>query len=60
MLHPDHLTPEALSSWLYEPERGPAGAFGRIDFGGVARLPALLAEMLEPEAIDKDAVHATG
>ena len=45
-LHPDELTPRAVSEWLAR-DLGPAPeSRSRIDFGGLARIPGLLAELL--------------
>ena len=46
MLHPDDLTPEALAAWLARDKRSGAGLAHRIDFGGLTRLPRLLADLL--------------
>jgi predicted glycosyltransferase len=44
-LHPDKLTSAALGDWLAaEPASGPP-AWQRVDLGGLARLPRLLAEL---------------
>jgi predicted glycosyltransferase len=46
MLHPDNLTPKALAEWLARGDRPRAGTGNRIDFGGLTRLPHLLADLL--------------
>jgi len=46
MLHPDDLTPEPLFEWLSGDGGPPTGMRSRIDLGGLARLPHLLAEVL--------------
>ncbi len=47
MLHPDQLTPEALAEWLAR-DLGPLPNIrGRIDLGGLARIPCMLAELLD-------------
>jgi predicted glycosyltransferase/glutathione synthase/RimK-type ligase-like ATP-grasp enzyme len=46
VLHPDKLSPEALTEWLArEPGPPPAGR-SRIDVGGLDRIPGLLDELL--------------
>lgn len=47
VLHPDDLTPAALSGWLARPAAAPA-AHALLDFGAAARLPAALAELIGP------------
>ena len=46
MLHPDNLSPKALAEWLARGDRLRAGTGNRIDFGGLTRLPHLLADLL--------------
>jgi predicted glycosyltransferase len=46
LLHPDALSPDALGDWLRRPISFP-GARRHIDFGGLARLPQLLDEVLD-------------
>ncbi len=53
VLHPDQLCPAAIGAWLSRPPRSPVEC--AFDFGGVARLPRLLAELFEhpvPELAD--------
>ena len=46
VLHPDKLTPGALSRWLAR-DLGPCPCGrSRIDVGGLTRIPFLLAELL--------------
>ena len=47
LLHPENLSPRALTEWLAQdlPPRRPARS--RIDLNGLANLPALLAELLD-------------
>jgi predicted glycosyltransferase/glutathione synthase/RimK-type ligase-like ATP-grasp enzyme len=46
LLHPDDLSPQALSDWLAR-DAGPLPATGgRVDLGGLTRIPCLLAELL--------------
>lgn len=46
VLHPDHLTPQALSEWLARDLGAPPASRSRIDVGGLNRLPGLLEELL--------------
>jgi predicted glycosyltransferase len=46
MLHPADLKPAALAEWLARDPGSPRGIRDRVDLGGLARLPGLLAEML--------------
>jgi predicted glycosyltransferase len=46
VLHADAATPAALSAWLARDLGPPPAVHGRIDFGGLARLPKLLAALL--------------
>ncbi len=50
MLHPDHLSPGALSEWLARDLGPPPSSRSRIDFGGLARMPGMLAELLDAPA----------
>jgi len=46
VLHPDGLSPQALTDWLAR-DPGPLPATsGRVDLGGLTRIPGLLAELL--------------
>src|SRR5438105_9738629 len=46
VLHPDDLSPQALAEWLAR-DPGPRPATGgRVDLGGLIRIPGLLAELL--------------
>ncbi len=45
-LHPDRLSPEALSEWLRRDLPIPRDARDVVDFEGLQRLPSLLAELL--------------
>lgn len=58
MLHPDDLTPEALSEWLARDGGPPTGMRSRIDLGGLARLPHLLAEVLTNSSHPEGVQHA--
>lgn len=46
VLHPDELTPGALSRWLASNGGPPPAAAGRIDFRGLERLPGLVEDAL--------------
>jgi predicted glycosyltransferase len=46
VLHPDRLTPGALSEWLASDESPPPLARGRIDLKGLDRLPGFVSEAL--------------
>jgi len=46
VLHPDHLTPQALSEWLARDLGAPPASRSRVDVGGLSRLPGLLEELL--------------
>lgn len=47
-LHPDELAPAALGRWLAEPPRARRVAADVLDLDGLARLPALLADVIAP------------
>lgn len=60
MLHPDDLDAAALTAWLHRrPHSGP-NAEAKLDFQGVARLPHLLAALLEPGAVDAEGATRHG
>ncbi|ACK68193.1 conserved hypothetical protein [Rippkaea orientalis PCC 8801] len=46
MLHPNHLTPQALSQWLSQEAKTPK-VHQTLDFQGLNRIPQLVAEMLD-------------
>src|SRR5436309_2819081 len=46
VLHPDDLTPQALTEWLARDPGPPPPTRGRVDLGGLTRIPGLLAELL--------------
>ena len=50
VLHPDHLTPRALTEWLARDLGPPPATRSRIDFGGLTRVQGLLKELLEASA----------
>ncbi|OLE97263.1 MAG: hypothetical protein AUG75_10410 [Cyanobacteria bacterium 13_1_20CM_4_61_6] len=49
VLHPDQLDPRALTAWLARALGPPPASRSRIDFGGLTRIPGLLAEVLGSE-----------
>jgi len=59
MLHPEDLAPDALSSWIEAIDSRPAVVEPAIDLGGVARLPALLDEILAARRPVTEPIHAT-
>jgi predicted glycosyltransferase len=58
MLHPDDLSPSALSSWIASTDGQPSVAQPAIDLGGVARLPALLDDILGVHRPETEPIHA--
>ena len=46
VLHPDELSPQALTAWLAREPGAPPPTRGRVDLGGLTRIPGLLAELL--------------
>ena len=46
VLHPGALTPEALTEWLASDLGPPPASRSRIDFHGLTRIPAMVAELL--------------
>jgi predicted glycosyltransferase/glutathione synthase/RimK-type ligase-like ATP-grasp enzyme len=46
VLHPDELSPRALSGWLARDLGPPPASRSRIDLGGLTRIPNLLGELL--------------
>jgi predicted glycosyltransferase len=46
VIHPDDLTPRAISNWLASPDHRPPKARDLMDFQGLTRLPVLLEEVL--------------
>ncbi len=46
LLHPDKLSPRALTEWLARELGPPPPGRSRVDFGGLNRIPDLLAELL--------------
>jgi predicted glycosyltransferase len=65
MLHPDRLTPAAITEWLERDLGAPPRSRRRIDMAGLQRIPLLLAELLgaaapaiAPRTHDEFRVHA--
>ena len=50
VLHPDELSPRALTDWLARDLGPPPASRSRIDLGGLTRIPALLAALLDGTA----------
>ncbi len=46
VLHPAELSPQALTGWLARDLGPPPASRSRVDLGGLARIPGLLAELL--------------
>lgn len=46
VLHPDRLTARAVSEWLARDAGPPPPSHSRVDFAGLNRVPALLADLL--------------
>ena len=46
VLHPDRLSPQALSEWLARDLGPPPASRSRLDVGGLTRIPGMLAELL--------------
>ena len=59
LLHPDDLDPSALSSWIEGIDARASVVEPAIDLGGVARLPALLDEILAVKRTEPEPIHAT-
>jgi len=66
VLHPDELSPQALTEWLARDPAPPPPPRGRVDLGGLTRIPGLLAELLgvpagplQPAASAAEAVGLT-
>lgn len=54
VLHPDALTPAALTQWLAKPNAPKSGALQQVNFNGIKNLPSLLAEALSSQEISKE------
>lgn len=62
MLHPQDLSPAALSEWLAgdNASSAPGQGVGALDFEGVLRLPSMLEELLAVHRPDTEVGHAVG
>ena len=62
MLHPQDLSPVALSQWLAgdSTSSAPRQGVGVLDFEGVLRLPSMLEELLAIHRPDTEVGHAVG
>ncbi len=63
MMHPDEATSDRISAWLARDLGAPPKARSLLDFGGLTRMPALLADLLGrprtvPMDLDRRAWHA--
>ena len=58
VLHPDHLTPDALSTWLAR-DLGPApDVRSRVDMGALRRVPRMVSELLGARTAHALSAHA--
>ena len=55
MLHPEELSPQALTTWLARDLGPPPRSRRRVDFGGLTRIPHLLAGQLNGPTRPRDA-----
>jgi len=46
VLHPDALSPQALTDWLHRDQEPPSRVRERVDLNGQARIPGLVEELL--------------
>ncbi|MCA9197631.1 MAG: hypothetical protein KDA87_08845, partial [Planctomycetales bacterium] len=61
MLHPNSLSPQAISEWLATPRtRPPQSARQHLNLTGLEQLPTLVANLLDRPRGDKSADHFTG
>ncbi len=62
ILHPQDLSPAALSQWLAgdSTSSAPRQGVGALDFEGVLRLPSMLEELLAIHRPDTEVGHAVG
>jgi predicted glycosyltransferase len=51
-LHPDRLDARALTTWLHQPPTATADPRQLLDFGALARLPGLVAELVGRHPVD--------
>jgi len=63
VLHPDRLTPRALSTWLARDAAAPSWIRSRVDLQGLSRLPTLLEEVVlavpsaRPQPVQEEAIE---
>lgn len=57
VLRPEHLSPQGIAHWIMEPR--PAAPAPALDFGGLSRIPAMVAELLNRADAPRSA-HAIG
>jgi len=60
VLHPDRLSPDALTEWLARPKATPPRPRDLIDLDGLERLPRLLEEVLGDPAHSAESVRQEG
>ena len=60
VLHPDRLSPDALTEWLARPKGTPPRPRDLIDLDGLERLPRLLEEVLGDPAHSAESVRQEG
>jgi predicted glycosyltransferase len=55
MLHPNKLSPQAVTDWLARDLGSPPSSRSRINFGGLNRISGLLEELLKvpPQRVPK-------
>jgi predicted glycosyltransferase/glutathione synthase/RimK-type ligase-like ATP-grasp enzyme len=60
VLHPEALTPAALTDWLARDLGTPPASRSRVDLGALTRIPGLLAELLgvPADVVDADPIMA--
>jgi predicted glycosyltransferase len=56
VLHPDRLTPRALSDWLAADLGAPPPSRSRVDFGGLARIPGMMAALISASQTEAPAL----
>jgi len=60
VLHPDRLSPDALTEWLARPKGTPPRPRDLIDLDGLERLPRLLEEVLGDPTHSAESVRQEG
>jgi predicted glycosyltransferase len=51
VLHPERLEPRVVSEWLASDLGPPPSSRSRVDFGGLARIPGMLADLMGTQAV---------